>query len=279
VDDFEAGVAENIRFSRQIAAHPGNMLRAMFGLHAVFSLSDGSLRRCGQAAAELGIGCHLHVAEHRDEVARFAEKHSQHIPAFLADIGILSPKSLLAHTVHVDTADILTMKAGGTYNAHNPQSNLSNGVGIAPVLEMLTRGQKVCLGSDGFFNLAHQVGLAQMMQTTASGVPGALSDRQALSMLYGNNIQMAEEVFDCRMGKIREGYTADLILVKYEPLIPLTQNTVHSETLRALQSGRVTTVMVDGSLVMLNDVLMGMDESEIDYNARAAAAGIHERLS
>ena len=62
-----AGLAENERFARRVprgTTHRGaGMLAASVGLHASFTLSDESLQSAAGLARDLGLGCHVHVAE------------------------------------------------------------------------------------------------------------------------------------------------------------------------------------------------------------------------
>jgi putative selenium metabolism protein SsnA len=275
---FEEGVAENTRFIAEVIKRQDSLFRGLFGLHAVFSLSDQSLRRCGEELIDTGVGCHMHMAEHITEVQKFARTHSQPIPEYLRDIGLLRPNSVLAHTVHISEDDIQTMTSAGAFNVHNPMSNLSNGVGIAPVNRMIQMQQPVCLGSDGFFDLPQEAVLAKIMQITASGNPSAFSDKQALVMLYDHNIQLAENIFGCRLGKIAPQYTADLILVAYDPVAPIFPENQISHVLNALTSGTVRTVMVNGFVVMQEGELMGIDEGLLHERAQSSAQDIWSRF-
>jgi len=79
-------------------------------------------------AAKHGVGVHVHVAEAIDDAAAGArlEKYA-------------TDDWLLVHTVHLDRA------LRGRI-AHNPRSNMNNGVGYA---KPTTKPNKVMLGSDG----------------------------------------------------------------------------------------------------------------------------------
>jgi putative selenium metabolism protein SsnA len=278
-DSFKEGVAENRRFILDTNRQSNDMLKGIFGMHAVFSLSDESLHRCGQAAAELDAGCHLHVAEHLAEVEKFAKSHQQSIPEFLAEVGILGPKSLMAHTVHFDEQDIKVVKSTDTFNVHNPRSNMSNGVGIAKIPKMFDMGQPVCLGSDGFFDLPHETGYARMLQIVASGNPSAFSEKQALTMLYDHNVKLGERIFGCRMGKIAPGYKADIILMAYDPIAPIEEENHLSHVLGALTAGQVKSVIINGKFVMRDNEILDVDESQVMANARIAARDIWKRFS
>jgi cytosine/adenosine deaminase-related metal-dependent hydrolase len=119
-DGAKAGLAENERFLRAGG-------RGFVGAHASFTLSDETLDAVCGLAGDLGVGVHIHVAE--DPVDRAAG-------ARLADRA--DERWVLAHCVHLDRP------LPGTV-AHNPRSNLNNGVGYGRP----ARFPRVALGTDG----------------------------------------------------------------------------------------------------------------------------------
>ena len=58
-----AGINENVRFLKRLAADPHPRLAATFGLHASLTLSGITLQACRAAVPE-GTGFHVHTAEH-----------------------------------------------------------------------------------------------------------------------------------------------------------------------------------------------------------------------
>jgi 5-methylthioadenosine/S-adenosylhomocysteine deaminase len=66
----------------------------------------------------------------------------------LKDQGVLETKPLLAHCIHVDSADLEMLRETQTRVAHCPKSNAKLRHGIAPFGKMLDTGIAVGLGSD-----------------------------------------------------------------------------------------------------------------------------------
>ena len=122
-DGARAGLAENERFLREGG-------RGLVGVHAAFTCSDATLESAAGLAADLGTGVHIHVAEGEVD-AGAARRLAPHA----------SDRWLLAHAVHLDHGAGLP----GTI-AHNPRSNMNNGVGYARPTRF---GNPVVLGSDG----------------------------------------------------------------------------------------------------------------------------------
>jgi cytosine/adenosine deaminase-related metal-dependent hydrolase len=120
-DGARRGLAENERFLRSGG-------RGMVGVHAAFTCTDDTLAAAAELACDLGVGVHIHVAEGVDDRAAGARL------APLADNDWM-----LVHCVHLDRP------LSGTI-AHNPRSNMNNGVGYARPAH---RPNPVVLGTDG----------------------------------------------------------------------------------------------------------------------------------
>jgi cytosine/adenosine deaminase-related metal-dependent hydrolase len=120
----KAGLAENERFLRGGG-------RGLVGAHACFTLSDGTLDAVVGLAQDRGVGVHIHVGEDRVDAGAAARLRP-----------VAGDDWLLAHCVHADPA------LAGTI-AHNPRSNLNNGVGYARPARWAAAGNRVALGSDG----------------------------------------------------------------------------------------------------------------------------------
>ena len=121
VDGARRGLAENERFLRAGG-------RGMVGVHAAFTCSDDTLAAAAGLAADLGVGVHIHVAEGPEDAGA-----GERLTALAADDW------LLVHCVGLDRT------LPGTI-AHNPRSNMNNGVGYA---RPASRPNDVVLGTDG----------------------------------------------------------------------------------------------------------------------------------
>jgi cytosine/adenosine deaminase-related metal-dependent hydrolase len=120
-DGARRGLAENERFLRAGG-------RGMVGVHAAFTCTADTLDAAAGLARDLGVGVHIHVAEgppDADAGARLAE--------------LAADDWLLVHCVGLDR------DLPGTI-AHNPRSNMNNGVGYA---RPARRANRVVLGTDG----------------------------------------------------------------------------------------------------------------------------------
>lgn len=146
-----AGIAENLRFIQAARADKSGQLAATFGLHASLTLSEKTLEAC-RAACPDDIGFHIHVAEHPVDEYDSLQKSGERVVDRLKRHGILGPRSIAVHAVHVDVREIELLAESQTWVTHQPRSNMNNAVGLSQPEAMMRAGIKVCLGNDGFSN-------------------------------------------------------------------------------------------------------------------------------
>ncbi len=127
-----AGLEENAAFIRRCRDENDPQLRALFGLHAAFTLGDATLDRAAAMGRELGAGFHVHTAESPADQEHNVREHGQRVVRRLRDHGLLGPGTLCAHCVHVDDVELDLLAETQTMVAHNPQSNLNNAKWASP---------------------------------------------------------------------------------------------------------------------------------------------------
>jgi putative selenium metabolism protein SsnA len=274
----EAGMEENIRFIKACIAERDPMRRAHFGLHAVFSLSDKTLRRCAEIGNDLAAGFHLHVLEHRTELEKFVAEHAGlGVVPFLESLGILGSRTIAAHTVHIDEIDTQILAQTGTWTVHNPKSNMGNGVGVSPLNNLLKSGVHACLGSDGYYDLPQQMSIAPLLQNLQQRNPGAMGTREVLKMVFQNNAALAEQTFGLPFGRLAAGYAGDCLVIPYEPATPVNTTNLGSHLMAALTCNP-TCVIVGGAVRMQNGEYPGLNAGAIFARSRELATRLWERM-
>lgn len=275
-----AGIEENVRFIERVRRDKpaDGRLGAAFGLHASLTLSEETLEACRAAAPE-GAGFHIHVAEHEadqdDSLARTGER----VVNRLARHGILGPDTIVAHAVHVDSAEQELLAESRTWVTHQPRSNMNNGVGVARVEELLQDGVKVCLGNDGFSNaMWEEWKTAYLLHKVWQRDPRRMSALDVARMAVYNNAQLAGCFFsEAPLGVLAPGALADLIFVDYHPYTPLTSGNLPWHIVFGFRDSMVTTTIVGGEVLMRDGKLLNLDEEAIAARALELAPEIWKR--
>jgi len=275
----EAGLAENERFARLAASGRGDgRIGASVGLHASFTLEDATLERAAGMAADLGLGCHIHAAEDVADVEDSVSRSGKRVVERLESFGILGPRSIAAHCIHVDERETAVLAESGTIVAHNPQSNMNNAVGCADVPGMLGSGVLMGLGTDGFTaSMFDEMKVANLIHRHQSGDPRVGHDVAARLCLV-NNPTIASRLFDDRVGRLEPGALADVIVLDYDAPTPLQTGNFGGHLIFGLTGWMVETVIIDGRVVMRDRELTTVDAREIRARARERARDLWKRM-
>ena len=277
-----AGIQENVRFIEKTNRQPvaGGRVAASFGLHASLTLSDATLKRCRQALPD-GAGFHIHAAESQADQVDSLAKSGLRVIQRLDKHGILGPRSIVAHAVHIDSTEIDLLAQTGTWVSHQPRSNMNNGVGIGAVEDMLQAGVHLCLGNDGFSNAMWEEWKATYLVHKAwHHDPRRMPADQVVKMAVYNNAALANSFFPgAPLGIIRPGARADLIFVDYHPYTTLDPGSLPWHIVFGFHESMLTTTIVDGKVLMQDRKLLVLDEAEIASQARQLAPAVWERYT
>ena len=275
----KAGIDENMRFIKRASDEKlaGGRIAATFGLHASLTLSAETLKACRKAASS-DTGFHIHVAEHEADEYDSLNKYGLRVVDRLAEEGILGPRTIVAHGVHIDTAEMNLLAESGTWLSHQPRSNMNNGVGAAQIESMMRTGIKVCLGNDGFTqDMWTEWKTAYMLHKVWHRDPRRMNGYDVVRMAIYNNAALAGVFFPQALGVLEEGALADLILVDYHPITTLTAGNLPWHILFGFNESMITHTIVAGKLLMKDRVLETLDEAEICAKARELAPAVWDR--
>ena len=265
--------------SQPSTLNPQPTVAALFGLHAAFTLKDATLEKAAALGQELGAGFHIHVAESQSDQDFSRSRYRKRVVERLKTFGILGPRSIAAHCVHVNAREMDLLAETQTAVVHNPQSNLNNAVGIADVLALMQRGILVGLGTDAMTtNMLEELRVALWSQHIRALNP-AVGFSEVVSALVANNPHIAARAFRLPIGELQPECVADIVLVDYDPPTPLTDQNAFGHLVFGLSQAAVDTTIVGGRVLMQNKRLtLDLDEARINARARELAAKLWKRL-
>lgn len=274
-DGREEGLRENERFARVVSDRFPTM-RAMFGAHASFTLDDESLDAIAGSAEDLGVGVHIHAAEDVADQADSLARSQKRVAQRLNDHRIIGDKSLLAHGVHLDDAEIDLIGNRMSWVSHNCRSNLNNSVGRAPVSAFLHRfNGRTVLGTDGIDQ--------DMFAESRTAYCRAREDSlDAFAEQYTDMLaagaDLASQCFGTPIGRIEPGYLADLQIYDYTPPTPLTADNLAWHWMFAFTNNLVKHVMVGGRWVIRDRSMVNVDGGVERAIAREQATELWKRM-
>lgn len=273
------GLEENIEFIHFCNENPSPFLKALFGMHASFTIEDSTMKKAVELSSKYGAGFHIHTAEaYSDQVATW-KMSGKRVIRRLADLGVLGKNSITAHGIYLDDEEISLLAETGTMVVHNPQSNLNNAVGIADIVRLQQRGITVGLGTDAMTtNMLEEARVSLFAQHLKQNHP-TCAFMDIINMLFINNYKIVERLFNVKAGKVEPGYTGDVILFDYDPPTPLDEGTLWGHMIYGFSQLPVDSTIVGGKVLMHNRRLqLDLDEKEVLNGARMSARGMWERF-
>ena len=257
------GIQENADFITYCEKENDPMLKAMFGGHALFTISDKTFDR--MVAANNGrTGYHIHVSEGMNDVYDSLLNYGRRPVQRLQDHGILGPKTILGHCIHVNTAEIEIIKETGTMVVNNPESNMGNAVGICPVLPLYKNGILLGMGTDAYTNdMLESLKVALCSQRSNACMPN-VAWCEVTDMLFKNNAKIGARYFPDELGVLKAGAAADIIVMDYKPFTPFSDANIDGHMLFGMMGKNCRTTIINGKVLYKDREFVGIDEDKIN---------------
>jgi len=275
------GIRENVRFLNKCSKYSTHFIKGAFGIHASFTVSDETLKKCLEEAEKLDNAIfHLHVEEDLSDRIDSEEKYGVPVLLRLKKMGITKLPVLAIHCVHLRDDEFEVLESEKIQVVHNPQSNMNNAVGVAPVLKMLNRGVTVGLGTDGMTaDYFQEMKVLPLLHKIHTGAPRTYSFPRLYETIFLNNIKICESFWkDAKLGVIEEGAYADVIGLDYDPPTPLNAGNFLGHCLFGMNSSMVDTTIVHGQPLMRRRKILHLDEGKIMAQSRKLAEEMWERF-
>ena len=250
--------------ARRRAADPAAPLWVM--PHSAYMLSREQLDRIVRLARRFDARIHTHAAESAGEAVAVHDRHGGRPIAVLASAGVLGPRTVLAHAVQLDDAEIELLARTGTAVAHCPVSNLYLGCGIARLPELLRAGVPAGLGTDGAassgaLDMFTGIRLAALLHKGVAQDPRLVGAESAVRLATaGGAVALG---LDDAVGSLTVGRRADLIAVDATGPHVVPNLDPWSAVAYALRSADVRHTVVDGRVLLRDHELTTIDERAV----------------
>ena len=256
-------IRENADFARWAAKEDSDMVKAMFGGHALFTISDRTFEEMVRANDGL-TGFHIHVAEGMNDVYDSLRNYGCRPVNRLLYNGILGEKTMLGHCIHVSPAELDIIRETDTMVCHNPESNMGNAVGCSPVLKMCEKGILIGLGTDAYtHDMLESLKVLLPMQRHNTCDPAA-GWCEATGMLFQNNPAICARYFKKPLGVLEPGAAADVIVMDYKPFTPFGAENIDGHMLFGMMGKNCRTTVINGKVLYKDREFVGIDEDKIN---------------
>src|SRR5688572_24812482 len=190
--------------------------------HAPYTVSQEHLLEARDLSNKTKAPLVIHLAEANTETEYVRQKYQGQRPVeFVEKIGFFNDRTIAAHVIHANDAELDLLKKHDVGIGHCPQSNMKLAAGTSPVPLMLKKGLRVGLGTDGAasnndLNLWEEMDTAAKLHKLVSGDPKTLSAAEAftLATIGGARALHMEDL----IGSIESGKRADIAIVDIDSL-------------------------------------------------------------
>jgi 5-methylthioadenosine/S-adenosylhomocysteine deaminase len=204
--------------------------------HAPYTVSDETFQKVVTIAEQEDMLIHCHIHETGVEVENSVNEHRQRPLARLKALGLLSPRLIAAHMVHLSAEEIELAARHGVSIAHNPSSNMKLASGIAPVPQLLAAGVNVGIGTDGAasnnkLDMLAETRLAALLAKAGSLDPTAVPAATAIRMATQNGadaLGLGDKIGSLKAGKDADVIAIDLASVETAPVFDPVSHVVYA---------------------------------------------------
>ena len=250
-------------------ADAGPRVSPSLGPHAIYTVSPPSLAWLAEVAAEREITLQIHLSETEQEVHDCLDAHGKRPAAYLDELGFLGPRTLLAHGVWLEQAELELIAEREATVVANPAANMKLAVGgVFPYPAAARAGVSTGLGTDGVSSNSNldsfeEVKLFALSQKQASGDSSTLPASEALAIARGLRSPALGGT------PLAAGQPADFLLLRgYDP--ELSVGDLDADLVYAAGGSIVDTTVVAGTVLMRNRQVPGAEEAVAEVRARAA---------
>jgi 5-methylthioadenosine/S-adenosylhomocysteine deaminase len=254
-------------------------IRPALGPHAVYTVSQESLRWLSEYSARERIPIHIHLSETEKECSDAVSKWGKRPVQILDECGILTGSTIAAHCCWLDREECMLLGKRGVFVSHNPTSNMKLAVNRAmPYHWLKESGVPVSLGTDGSasnnnLDLFEEMKIAALLQKFAWNSPTLLPANEALRMVT----ESGARALGNGNGSLSPGEPGDIVLLDRNAVCNTPMHNLDSNIVYSCSGAAVRTVICQGDILMKDRFIPW--ETDVIRGASAAAAELVKRSS
>jgi 5-methylthioadenosine/S-adenosylhomocysteine deaminase len=263
-------------YRRWHGSHEGRVT-VMLGPHAIDTCSLDFLREVARARADTDGRVMTHLAQSRIETRQVMARDGRTPAEVVEEAGLLDDRLIAAHCLVMTDSDVELVGRAGITVAHAPKVNMTGG--YLPVTSRLRRaGARVALATDNM-----HADLIEVMRWALAS--GRLQEEGVTDFWDSATVfRMATTEASAAMGRsddlgsLHVGKKADVVLVETRRAHLTPSFTPVATLVHAGQGRDVSTVIVDGRVVVEGGRATLVDEERIRREARVAATRLWTRV-
>ena len=248
-------------------------------VHSPYTCQPELLVKAKKFADENNLIYHIHVAETQWEVDTIMKAYKLTPVQYLDSLGVLSESVIAAHCVWLTDEDIKIIAERKVGVAHNPACNMKLASGVAPIPQLLEAKAQVGLGTDGAasnnnLNMIEEMHVMSLLHKFTSKNPTVMSDELSIRIATFGGAEVLG--MKDKIGSLEVGKQADIILIDTDNANTVPIYNVYSAIVYTLLGSEVCDVIINGKIIMRNNVILTIDEAKVKEQVREIAKKIQD---
>lgn len=236
----------------KIRQRVGRTIKITLAPHAVYTVTEETLKWCRRFADQNNLLLHIHLSETEEEVVNCLKTHGCRPAEYLEKIGFWGSNVVAAHGCWLDDNEIKILARRGVSVAHCPASNLKLVSGVMPLSKLVKAGVNVALGTDGSssnnnLDMLEEMKIAALIHKWNEKNPAAADAQTILDLATVNGARALKIEADA--GSIDSGKQADIVLINFDQAHLQPCHNAVSNIVYSAQGGDVKMVLIGGRVL------------------------------
>ncbi|MCE1168763.1 MAG: amidohydrolase [Sphingobacteriia bacterium] len=242
-----------------------SLIRVSVALHSPYACSPELLSKANRFALEHNIPVQIHLSETENEEREIQAKYGLSATGLIEKAGLLRPNVVTSHVIHPDEYDLDRLISSNVGIVHNPRSNMKLASGFANTEYITDNSSLFSLGTDSAasnntLDLFKEMNASALVSKLISNNPMAMNAKKIVrSATIGGALTLGVGQYT---GSLEKGKWADLIFIDFNAphLTPCFD--YYSHLVYAVNSTDVKHVMINGSFIVVDRKILGLDQTE-----------------
>ncbi len=234
--------------------------------HSIYVCSKENLIKAKKLANKYSVNLHMHISETKKENEDCLRDNKKSPVKYLDEFGILDNKTIAAHSIWLDNADIEIYKNRQIKISHCPISNMKLASGVMNFEKMNESNLTISLGTDGAasnntLDLFSEMRVCALLHKVNNLNSEIASSGEVVKMATINGAKTLD--MDNKIGSLEIGKKADIITINLDkPHLSPIYNP-YSHLVYAVNSADVENAIINGKIIMHDRNVLGVDEDKI----------------
>jgi 5-methylthioadenosine/S-adenosylhomocysteine deaminase len=249
----------------------GSRVEVWPGPENIVYVTPDLIAASAQLAEDADVRWHMHCSESAAEIEFFESMYGMRPVAWLAQEGLLTHRTTLAHAIWLDDDEVAAIGENRSTTVHNPISNQYLASGVIRLAALQAAGANVALGSDGIAVTGQDMFEAMKAGTLLQRVhhldPVATTVEQFVEIAAAGGSAMT----GLNAGALAPGRLADMIVLDVDKVRHTPWNRPVASVVHCGRAADVNMTIVGGDIIVENGKSTVIDEDEVRAKATEAA--------